>query len=165
MNTEIRNWPHFVIEVLSIMLLLYCFTPLLASGKMADAQIPTHFDADGNPDASGSAKDLIYLPLLSLFVFAIMTLGEKFPKMINLGTKKTMAKLSDNGKEYLNANGWKLMRETKLCAMFIMAYISHWMTQIALGRAETMPMWGIWLPFCAMLAVLVAFMYKLYNWN
>ena len=157
MNTEIRNWPHFAMEMLSIMLLICCFVPLLAGDKMTGV-VPTHFDAAGNVDGTGTAKDMVYLPLASLFIFVLMTLGEKFPRLINIPGKHT-----DRAREYLTANGWKLMRETKLCVMFLMAYMCYWTWQIALGKAETMPMWGIWLPFCAMMAVLGIFLYKIYN--
>ena len=160
MNTEIRNYPHFVIEVLSILLLLYCLSPLLTYRQLTEAQVPVHYDIEGNVERTGNTQELLYLPLLSLFLFAMITLGEKIPKLINIP-----GKLTANGKEYLQANGWKLMRQTKLIIMFLMAFIVYWTTQIALGKADSMPMWGIWLPFCALMAVLIVFMYKLYNWN
>ena len=160
MNMEIRSWPYFVIEILSVILLVCCFIPLMNPAGMAGGTVPTHFDVSGAPDGSGDTGDLVWLALMGLFIYIVMSLGERFPKLINVPVR-----LNDTGKEYLNENGWKLMRVTKLCCLFLMAYISWWTYWIAVGKAETMPMWGVWLPICLMLGALAVFLYKLYNWN
>lgn len=160
MNTEIRNLPHFIIEVLSVLMLLCSFLPLLAYGSLEGAQVPTHFDASGNPDSFEDRQMLIYLPILSLFLFAVMTLAEKYPKFINLPIK-----LTENGREFLHSNGWKFMRELKLCCMFMTAYISYWTYAVALGKAASMPVWGIIVAIAAMLLVMARATYLVYNWN
>ena len=160
MNTEIRNWPHFAMEMLSILLLVCCFIPLLKIGQLSGSEVPTHFDFTGAVDRTGKASDLIALPLMALFIFVILSVAERFPKMINAPKK-----LSESGKEYLMANGWKVMREMKLCAMALMLYLSYWMFAIASGKATEMPIWGFTLFIAAMIAVTVRFYYKLYNYN
>jgi hypothetical protein len=160
MNTEIRNWPHFAIEMLSIVLLICCFIPLLKSGQLSGAEVPIHFDRTGAPDQMGTSKDLLWLPIMSFFIFAMLTLAEKFPKMIN-----TPRKLSENGKEWLRDNGWKLMRELKLCLMAMMCYMCYWMYAVAAGKATEMPIWGFTLFIAATLAITIRFYYLLYNHN
>jgi hypothetical protein len=160
MNTEIRNWPHFAMEMLSILMLVCCFIPLLKINQLSGAEVPIHVDATGAVDRTGPASDLIYMPLMALFLFVMLTLAEKFPKMMNAPKK-----LSESGKEYMNANAWKLAREIKLCLMALMLYITYWMFAIAAGKATEMPIWGFTLFIAAMIAVTVRFYYKLYNYN
>ena len=160
MNTEIRNWPHFAMEMLSILLLVCCFIPLLKIGQLSGSEVPTHFDFTGAVDRTGKASDLIALPLMAFFIFVILTLAEKFPKLINAPKK-----LSERGKEFIAANGWKVMREIKLCGMALMAYITYWIYEIAAGKAAEMPIWGFTLFIAVMIAVTVRFYYKLYNYN
>jgi len=160
MNTEIRNLPHFIIEVLSVLMLLCSFLPLLAYGSLEGAQVPIHFDAAGNPDSFEDRQVLIYLPILSLFLFAVLTFAEKRPKHINIPIK-----LTENGRDFLYANGWKFMRELKLCCMFMTAYISYWTYAVALGKAASMPVWGIIVAIAAMLLVMARATYLVYNWN
>ena len=96
MNTEIRNWPHFAMEMLSILMLVCCFIPLLKIGQFSGSEVPVHVDITGAVDRTGKASDLIFLPIMALFMFAVLTLAEKFPKLINAPKK-----LSERGKEYL----------------------------------------------------------------
>ena len=160
MNTEIRNWPHFAMEMLSILLLVCCFIPLLKLGQLSGAEEPIHVDATGAVDRTGKASDLIAMPLMALFIFVVLSVAERFPKLINAPKK-----LSENGKEYLAANGWKVMRELKLCTMALMLYLTYWLFAIAYGKAEGMPLWGFFLAITAMLVVTIRFYYKLYNYN
>jgi hypothetical protein len=160
MNTEIRDWPHFAMEMLSILLLVCCFIPLLKLNQLNGAEVPIHVDATGAVDRTGKASDLIAMPLMALFMFVVLTVAEKFPKLINAPKK-----LSENGKEYVAANGWKVMRELKLCAMGLMLYLTYWSFALAYGKAEEMPLWGFCLFIGAMLIVMIRFYYRLYNYN
>ena len=160
MNTEIRNWPHFAMEMLSILMLVCCFIPLLKIGQLNGSEVPVHVDFTGAVDRTGKASDLIALPLMALLMFVVITLAEKFPKLINAPKK-----LSERGKEYVAANGWKVMRELKFCAMALMLYITYWIYAIAAGKVEEMPIWGFTVFIAAMIAVTVRFYYKLYNYN
>jgi hypothetical protein len=160
MNTEIRDWPHFAMEMLSIILLIGCFVPLIAFDVPDGAQVPMHFDIDGTPNQVGPAKDLVWLPIMSLLIFVVMTLTEKFPKMIN-----TPRKLSENGREFIRVHGWKFTRELKLCFTAMMCYMCYWMFAVAAGKAETMPVWGFIVCIGAMLIVTIRFYYLLYNYN
>ena len=160
MNTEIRNWPHFAMEMLSILLLICCFIPLLKIGQLNGAEVPIHVDATGAVDRTGKASDLIVMPLMALFMFVVLSVAERFPKLINAPKK-----LSESGKEYMAANGWKVMREIKLCTMGLMFYLTYWMFAIAYGKAEEMPIWGFTVFIAVMVAVMIRFYYKLYNYN
>ena len=160
MNTEIRNWPHFVMEMVSILLLICCFIPVLHIGQFAGAEISVHFDAAGRPNRMGDAKELLIVPVMALFTFAVLTLAEKFPKLINAPKK-----LSETGKEWLTANGWKYARELKLCLMALMCYISWGLYNVATGKAAELPLWGFTLFMAAVLTATIRFYYLLYNHN
>ncbi|MBO6068910.1 MAG: hypothetical protein J6P50_06825 [Bacteroidales bacterium] len=160
MNLEIRNWPHFAIEMLSILLLVCCLLPLLKIGQLDGAAVPTHYDAAGQVDRTGSSDDMAALPLLALIMFAVLTVAEKVPKLMNAPKK-----LSENGKAYLQANSWKYAREIKLCIMALMTYITYWTYSIAAGKADGMPQWGLIVSVGALLAVTIRFYYRLYNYN
>ncbi len=160
MNTEIRNWPHFAIEMVSILLLVCCFIPLFSYGELAGTEVPSHFDAKGAVNGTEDASIFIFMPCIALLIFAAMTLAEKFPKMINYPKK-----ISDNGREWLNANGWKYMREMKLCIMGLFAYIVWSMYAVATGKAAEVQLWGFTVFIGLMLVLTLRFYYLLYNYN
>jgi len=162
MNFEIRNLPHFIFEALSVLLLVCCFIPIFSYKQLEGTEIPTHYAADGTPDASGGSDAIFLLPALTAFIFGILTVAERRPKLMKVNMP---FKLSDNGKEFLDANGWKYLREIKLCCMLLMAYLSYWTYVIGIGKAESMPIWGILLSVGLMLAATVRFTYLVYNWN
>ena len=160
MNTEIRNWPHFAMEMISILLLACCFIPLFSYGKLKGIEVPSHFDATGAVDGTEDARIFIFMPCIALFIFATMTLAEKHPRLIN-----SPKKLSENGREWLNANGWKYMREMKLCITGLFVYIIWSMYAMALGKATEMQLWGFTLFIGLMLVLTLRFYYLLYNYN
>ena len=160
MNTEIRNWPHFAIEMVSILLLVCCFIPLFSYGELAGTEVPSHFDAKGAVNGTEDASIFIFMPCIALLIFAAMTLAEKFPKMINYPKK-----ISDNGREWLNANGWKYMREMKFCIMGLFAYIVWSMYAVATGKAAEVQLWGFTVFIGLMLLLTLRFYYLLYNYN
>ena len=160
MNTEIRNWPHFAIEMVSILLLVCCFIPLLSYGKLAGVEVPSHFDVTGAVNGTQDASIFIFLPCLALFIFATLTFSEKHPKMINAPKK-----LSDNGREWLTANSWKFARELKVCITGLFTYIIWSLFAVAMGKAAEVQLWGFTLFIGLMLVVTLRFYYLLYNHN
>ncbi len=160
MNTEIRNWPHFAMEMVSILLLLCCFIPLVNYGKLAGVEVPSHFDITGAVNGTSNASIFIFLPCMALAIFALLTVAEKHPKMVN-----SPKKLSSNGKEWLDANNWKFVRELKLCMTGLFTYIIWSMYAVATGKAAEVQLWGFTLFIALTIAVTLRFYYLLYNHN
>src|ERR1700722_9305629 len=52
-------------------------------------RIPTHFGADGQPDAWGEPKMLLLLPCVAIFLYLMMTLVSRFPNAFNYPVRVT----------------------------------------------------------------------------
>jgi uncharacterized membrane protein len=63
---------------------------LVAAGIMLALQwpklpdvVPRHFDIAGRPDAWGSKRSLLQLPVVTFILYVLLTVGERFPNHFN----------------------------------------------------------------------------------
>ncbi|MBE5953656.1 MAG: DUF1648 domain-containing protein [Lachnospiraceae bacterium] len=78
-----------VINIICVLMVLGTTIWLIAYWRNIPAEIPTHFDLYGNPDAYGSKKDIIMLPILTWIMLGVMSIVECFPGTWNTGVKVT----------------------------------------------------------------------------
>jgi uncharacterized membrane protein len=110
------------------------------------ARIPKHFDFSGNVDSWGGRGSLIFLPVVVLLLYGLLTILERFPHVFNYTCEIT----EDNARfQYQNARLMMLSLKTLLVLLF--TYIEWRMTEVALGGAKSL---GIW--FLPVILVLIA---------
>jgi uncharacterized membrane protein len=75
-----------LLEALALLVLLAniaCTMDALAGPHALPARIPTHFDVMGQPNAWGSPRMLLLLPLISLALYAMITMLSRRPAAFN----------------------------------------------------------------------------------
>ncbi len=78
-------------------------------------QIPIHFDLAGHPDAWGSPLSLLLLPIIALFLYAIITAVSRFPSAFNYPTRVTAQNRERLQQIALNMMAWI---KAELCCLF-----------------------------------------------
>jgi len=93
-------------------------------------KVPTHFDAAGNPDDYGSKQMIWLLPVIGIFLFAVLHQVTKYPHTFNY----LKAITEDNAlRQYTLAS--RLMRALNLVVCSMFCYITWQSVQVALARA------------------------------
>lgn len=117
-----------------LVILLWSFT-IYVWFKLPD-MIPTHFNAAGKADGHGSKETLLVLPVIGSFVFALITLLNKYPHIFNYAVKIT----NDNAeRQYTLAT--RMMRYLKLCILLIFLSITILTFLISTGKASGLGQW------------------------
>lgn len=94
--------------------------------------IPTHFDASGNPNGWGDKSDILFLPLISLFIFAMMTVLARFPRWYNYPFRITE---SNAQRQYQLATSMIRWLKTEMVWMFTLITIG--IIETATGGSQT----------------------------
>lgn len=77
------------LQALCILCLLGTMVYLAAVWGQLPARIPTHFNAYGQPNAWGGRLFLLFFPIVSVLLFAGLTVVERFPHRWNSPVKIT----------------------------------------------------------------------------
>ncbi len=75
-HTTIRNRARLetILEVTALLFIIGPAVWLIYSWSEIPERVPTHFNFGGNPDSWGNKSSLIILPLISLFLYVLLTL-------------------------------------------------------------------------------------------
>lgn len=139
---EAIDW---VLEILTVIfVLLLIGLPIYFYGDMPD-QVPSHFNAAGEPDAFGSKKSIWGLPFVGLIMAIGLTMLNRIPHLFNypVPIDKKNAR-----QQYRKAT--RLIRAMKTVIVGAFAYIGHMSIQTALGHSK-----GLGNGFLIVLAVLI----------
>ena len=94
-------------------------------------EIPTHFNAKGEPDAWGSKSSIWILPIIGGVLFLVLFFLNKMPHLFNYPTKIT----KDNAVvQYRKAT--RMMRYVNTATVLLFLYITWRSIQTALGNSE-----------------------------
>jgi uncharacterized membrane protein len=85
-------------------------------------RIPIHFDLAGHPDGWGSPSSLIFLPILSLALFAFLTVIARFPSMFNYPVGVTEANRDRLQSLTIDLLAW--MRTELICTFALVQWMS-----------------------------------------
>lgn len=117
----------WVIEAMSFGALLCIPAFVLSSYAELPATIPTHFGLSGTPDGYGDKSTMLFIVIVSGFVFTLMSTAPFHPHLINIPGPRTPEKIQ-------TAIG--MLRILKLEVMAFFAYLSWAMIRTALGAAN-----------------------------
>jgi uncharacterized membrane protein len=103
--------------------------------KMPDI-VPVHFDVKGQPDAYGSKRTLVVLPIIAVLLFTGMTILNRFPHIFNYPVKIT----PENAlRQYSMAT--RLVRILKLVIMFIFLMVEYFTVRTVLDHSAVPGVW------------------------
>jgi len=100
------------------------------------ASIPTHFNAAGVADEYGTRASILFLPVIALSIYVMMTLINLIPHMFNYPGKITPANAL---RQYTLAT--RLVRYLKTLLALLFFYISYSTTQVAINEASGLGLW------------------------
>ena len=84
-----RNALDILEAIVSLSCLVGVAVYLLLAWKTIPQQVPGHYNASGAVDRWGSKSELIILPIISVVIYGMITLIERFPQIWNTGVKIT----------------------------------------------------------------------------
>lgn len=84
-----HNRVQMALESVALLMLVGMFGLLLDGWDRIPARIPIHYDAWGCPDLFSEKTDLIFLPLVGLFLYAMLSLFVYFPSLWSLPERLT----------------------------------------------------------------------------
>ncbi|HEY9062074.1 MAG TPA: DUF1648 domain-containing protein [Pseudobacteroides sp.] len=125
-----------VLEGISIFCIGAIIVVLFINWMSLPDRIPIHFGISGSPDSWGDKIKLIYIPIVMIFIYVMLTLVARFPHTFNYLVEITQ----DNAKfQYQNARKMILWLKAEIIIVF--GYI-EWITiLVAHNRKPGMDVW------------------------
>ena len=84
-----NNKIDWIIEIMCLTLLIGLTAYLIFNWGSIPDKIPAHYDWEGNIDRWGNRSDLIFLPMMSWFLYLLITGLQQVPLVWNTGVKIT----------------------------------------------------------------------------
>ena len=80
---------QLIIETIGIIALLGMIVFVALKWNNLPSQIPAHYNAKGVVDRWGGKNQILFLPIVSVFLYVLLTVVAFFPKSWNMPTKVT----------------------------------------------------------------------------
>lgn len=119
--------------ILSLVFLLSSFVPLFFMDSLEGARVPAHFNYAGVPDRWDNGTGMMLLPIVASFVYVLMLLSQKWPRLINYPRR------SNRSKEQMQVIGVKYVSRISVVVMLLFSYLSNSSLLIALGYWSKIP--------------------------
>ena len=84
-----NNKIDLIVEIMCLTLLIGLTAYLIFHWGSIPDKIPAHYDWEGNIDRWGNKSDLIFLPMMSWFLYLLITGLQQVPLVWNTGVKIT----------------------------------------------------------------------------
>ncbi len=123
--------PEKAAELFAFMLFAFMWLFLIWSYSKMPAQIPTHFDGAGKPDAWSDKGSSFILPVIGSFVYLQMSFVVRLKKSLNTSKKVQVTK----EEAYYRTIGW-FIRTLKILVMGIFAWITVTSYTTAIGKTD-----------------------------
>lgn len=115
-----RSIYFWILEIATLLSLIWCFYPLLHYNTLINTTIPIHYDINGEVNAWGSRSFLWFLPLLSLAMYIGISVLEKYYPKLNYPVKVTPENAVPLYRLTLS-----LLRHVKFFVILLFAYINN----------------------------------------
>ncbi len=129
---ELTN-SDLVIEIVGVLLLIGNWILIAMVINDLPAQIPTHFNLAGKPDAYSGKHAIIVLPIISSIIFIGLTFLNKYPHVFNYPVTITV----DNAERQYTVVT-KMMRNLKTAVVLLFSLILLQTVKIALGYSQNL---------------------------
>jgi uncharacterized membrane protein len=137
------------LELVSLFLLILAFYVALSNYPLLPDTIPTHFDAQGNPDDWSNKRAIFSLPIVSAVISILLTafnvllaIVDNPKRFINLPKRRKEA-LTRAQAETLRIFVNRCLYVLKILMLCLFTYLTWQTVEIALGKASTLgiPFW------------------------
>lgn len=120
-----------VLEICSLAGMLAIFLNLFMVWGSVPNKIPTHFGPSGQADAWGGKGSLLFLPILVIAMYTLLTVIGRFPHIYNY-----LCEITENNARFQYQNARTMMVWLKTEIIFIFGYIEWKTVQVALGKTS-----------------------------
>ncbi|MDD4311749.1 MAG: DUF1648 domain-containing protein [Eubacteriales bacterium] len=141
-----RNVLDIIEAVVSLCCLVGVTLYLILAWNTIPAQIPAHYNAAGEVNRWGNKSELIVLPIISVMLYGMITLIERFPQIWNTGIRVT---------EENRTQVYRLLKNLIACVKIIMLSVFSFLTVLS-ALARNLSIWFL-LAFVALLFGTIAY--------
>lgn len=129
-----NNKIDWIIEIMCLTLLIGLTAYLIFHWGSIPDKIPAHYDWEGNIDRWGNKSDLIFLPMMSWFLYLLITGLQQVPLVWNTGVK-----ITEENEERVYRTLKYMLETLKLIVVADLTYITiHSLTGTSLSGWFTM---------------------------
>jgi uncharacterized membrane protein len=125
-----RSSTEVILEFASLLGIIFIIYLLWRYWGALPARIPTHYNFSGQPDGWGGKGTLLILPGVTFFIFIMLTVLERFPRIYNYPVVITP---TNAARQYVLAR--MLLSWLKFEIVWFFAYIEWKTIQVGLGQA------------------------------
>lgn len=125
-----------ILEGISVLCIGAIIGVLFINWMSLPDRIPIHFGISGSPDSWGDKIKLIYIPIVMLFIYVLLTIVARFPHTFNYLVEITQG----NAKiQYQNAR--KMILWLKVEVIFVFGYIELITILVAHNKKSGLDVW------------------------
>ena len=153
-NIELTALDKFL-EAISLILLIALWAYTLTNFSDLPDSIPTHYNAMGEVDNTGSKWSIFVLAGVATFLYAMLTVLNRFPHYFNYLAEITEENTYDHYKL-----STRLMRVIKLFLLLLFGAITFETIHIAKGFSSIFGFWFMPLTFLFMFVPIIVYFFK-----
>lgn len=131
-----RTNTDFVLDLLTILLLVFFWAFSIYFYPALSEEIPIHFDYKGEVDNYADKVTIFILPFVGTMLAGFLTLIGKSPETFNYSVEITPENAE---RQYKNA--LLMMKVMRLAIIFVFLLIDWEVVQIGLGKSEGLGVW------------------------
>lgn len=146
-----------IVEILSILGLLFAVVVIIINWSMLPIRVPTHFGLVGQPDGWVNKNTLVMMPILCILLYAGMTLLQRYPHIYNYPFALTPHNVES---QYHIARA--MLGLVKLEVVWSFALMEWQTILVALGKTGQLAVWLLILIVMLPLLTLCGGIYKAY---
>lgn len=123
----------YIIEIIALVgLIVLIALPLLNYNQLPD-EIPAHYNVEGEVDRYGNKLSIIFLPLVGIILYALLTFIPRFKRAFSFPVEITQ----ENAQRQFNI-AFKVLRIIKMIMVLMFMYILYSTISIASGGVDKM---------------------------
>ena len=125
-----------LIELIGYLILFAFWLTSIVTYNYLPEQIPIHYNGFGEVDNYGKKTSIFLLPIISSFLFVILSLINKNPESLNYNVE-----ITEQNAENQYRNSIKMMRIMKIIIVIIFFMIDIETISIAMKKSEGLGVW------------------------
>jgi hypothetical protein len=121
---------QIALEIMGFLLLVGIIIFVYTRWNQIPQQVPTHYNAIGEIDSWGNKDIIIFLPEISILLYAFMTIASYYPQSVNVSILSLISnvKITDKNKEAVNQNKCNLSLFTKVEILTFIFFLIYYIT-------------------------------------
>lgn len=149
-----------ILDLFGGLAIIFMTAFVLMKYKSLPAQIPTHFGFGGQADSWGDKTTLLFLPIVLIVLFVLITVVSHFPQSFNFPVA-----LNESNAEFMYKSAVKMLAFLKTELVLIFSYLEWAMIEGASKNASTLSAWFLPLVLIGIFGTSGFFLIKMLKFN